>query len=102
MSEPIHTPGPWLVNPFCAQVDDSAAVPICQLLWPTDERSERETMQNAKLIMAAPDMLAALEIGVRYIETIDATMAFTSPENRPTAGDLNAMKAAIAKAKGEA
>jgi hypothetical protein len=56
-----HTPGPWLVNPFCAQVDDSDGVPICQLLWPTDERSERETMENANLIMAAPDMLCALK-----------------------------------------
>jgi hypothetical protein len=59
-----HTKGPWGVNPVNAQVDAFATgepLPICQLLWPTDERSEAETFANARLIAAAPDLLAELE-----------------------------------------
>lgn len=61
MTAPMtHTPGPWAVNPLRAQVDAlPSAVPICQLLWPTPERSEVETFANAKLIAAAPDLYAA-------------------------------------------
>ena len=58
------TPGPWVVNPFNARVDafdgegDSLIIPICELLWPTEERTEDETEANAILISAAP-LLAA-------------------------------------------
>ena len=58
-----HTPGPWIVNPFCAQVDCSAVsakgglLPVAQMLWPTDERSEAETEANARLIAEAPTLL---------------------------------------------
>ena len=61
------TPGPWEVNPFNAQVDampvepKHSIAPVCQLLWPTQERSEAETEANAHLIAAAPDMYEALE-----------------------------------------
>ena len=61
-----HTSGPWIVNPFCAQVDCGAVsvkgglLPVAQMLWPTDERSEAETEANARLIAAAPDLLTAL------------------------------------------
>jgi hypothetical protein len=63
----LHTPGPWIVNPFRAQVDSQRLVdgsdllPVCQLLWPTDHRSEDETQANAYLIAAAPELLEALE-----------------------------------------
>lgn len=54
------TPGPWLVSPFVARVDNPKDnLPICALLWPTDERSEEETEANARLIAAAPDLLEA-------------------------------------------
>lgn len=62
-----HTPGPWVVNPFEARVDEAAKIcddgllPICKLLWPTDERTETETKANARLIAAAPAMLEALQ-----------------------------------------
>lgn len=102
MSEQKHTPGPWLVNPFCAQVDDAQGVPICQLLWPTDERTERETMENAKLIQAAPDMLAAL------IETRQEISCYLdwARHNGRTNSELQrigkGLDSVIRKAKGEA
>lgn len=58
-----HTPGPWAVNPFNAQVDSAvngAPVPVCQMLWPTSLRTEAETEANACLIAAAPELLEAL------------------------------------------
>lgn len=58
-----HTPGPWAANPIVTQVDAmSDMLPICQLLWPTDQRSEEETEANARLIAAAPDLLHALQM----------------------------------------
>ena len=59
-----HTQGPWAVNPAEAKVDAFATgkpLPICALLWPTTERTETETEDNARLIAAAPDMLAELK-----------------------------------------
>jgi len=68
------TPGPWEVNPFNAQVDampvepKHSIAPVCQLLWPTQERSEAETEANAHLIAAAPDMYEALSEAKEWIE----------------------------------
>ena len=89
MSKAEHTKGPWAVNPTSAQVDAFVGVkplPICQLLWPTDERTEAETEANAHLIAAAPDLLAALK---RIVVVADrATVEF------------DRARAAIAKAEG--
>lgn len=63
MTRAQHTPGPWAVNPRVAQVDafdQATPLPVCGLLWPTDERSEAETMANARLIAAAPELLQLL------------------------------------------
>lgn len=63
------TPGPWGMNPLFAAVDafcTGAPLAVCQLLWPTEERSEDETQANAQLIAHAPTDL-------RYcLERIDA------------------------------
>ena len=56
-----------MVNPISAQVDCQIAsrkgglLPVAQMLWPTDERSEAETEANARLIASAPDLLAACQ-----------------------------------------
>jgi len=42
------SPGPWAVNPFKATVDEMPSMlPICGLLWPTDQRTEEQTLANA-------------------------------------------------------
>lgn len=58
------TPGPWAVNPTKAQIDDmNTLVPICALLWPTDLRTEEQTLANGEYIAAfdPPTVLALLE-----------------------------------------
>jgi hypothetical protein len=101
------TAGPWAVNPFVAQVDafgsDGRPLAVCQLLWPTDERSEAETEANGHLIAAAPDLYDALKACVGLIEGAIAS-------KRPDADDvelvpggsymLSDARAAIAKAEG--
>src|SRR5690606_403285 len=45
------TPGPWAVNPFKATVDEMPSMlPICGLLWPTEERTEEQSFANANYI----------------------------------------------------
>lgn len=88
-----HTPGPWTVNPFCAQVESASLtaegglLPVARLLWPTDDRTEAETEANARLIAAAPEMLEALEAV--------AALLPTKVCNR------HGITAAIAKARGQ-
>ena len=48
----------------------------------------RESEDNARLIAAAPDMLAALEGALKYVPYGDSPV-------------VNSMRAAIAKAKGD-
>ncbi|NNM75011.1 hypothetical protein [Enterovirga aerilata] len=71
-----HTPKPWAINPMVVQIDamngDGYIVPVCQMLWPTDERSEAETYANARLIAAAPDLLDALKDIVASYESYRA------------------------------
>ena len=95
------TPGHWHINPFCAQVDssergeDGALLPICRMLWPTNERDEATTMANARLAAAAPDLL---EAGKGLLAFHDA--ADSESLDRAEAYDqvIAAMRAAIAKA----
>src|SRR5690606_15040172 len=45
------TPGPRAVNPFKATVDEMPSMlPVCGLLWPTEERTEEQTFANANYI----------------------------------------------------
>lgn len=57
------TPGPWEVNPFLAQIDAFAGgepLPVCRMLWPTEERTEAETLANTELIALTRNALPAL------------------------------------------
>lgn len=102
-----HTPGPWAVNPFCAQVDcqkfcdDGTLVPVCRLLWPTKYCSEDETEANARLIAAAPELLEALERIAQHTDPDDPE-SYRADDREGCLDTVQAIAAAaIAKAKGE-
>lgn len=82
-----HTPGPWSVDAKEAWVTQGTRdKPIAALLWPTEIRSEAETMANAILIAAAPELLAALKYAARMVNASEC--------------DINYIRSAIAKAEG--
>jgi len=70
MSTPKHTPGPWQVNLtrvdhaifrwHIASEKNGSAFPICEHVIES-EPTGAEQLANARLIAAAPDLLAAVE-----------------------------------------
>lgn len=106
--ETKHTPGEW-VNPKLAPEDvarESDYTSICTMssgVWNDEER-----MANARLIAAAPDLLAALELCLEELDSCDHEFEGThycgrcdSAIDRSHEIREKATKA-IAKAKGEA
>lgn len=100
MSKPTHTPGPWEVNfgmrpprVWAALAPEAA---ICDMpRWAIENWDERSA--NARLIAAAPDLLAALKAFVN-----DARFAIISDGGAEAANEmLWRARAAIAAAEGE-
>jgi hypothetical protein len=104
MSDMQHTPGPWAVHPVLARVDafdaidpsglDGDGLPICQMLWPTELRSEDETDANARLIAAAPELLEALKAARTALNSVHETDGLLDHEEAAIA----IIDAALAKA----
>lgn len=100
-----HTQGPWHINGEWIDAKDSE--PICFI--PTEATySDREA--NKRLIAAAPDQNAALISGAKALYmAIDKICTLTGGKYDDQTSEamlwfqkeLNAMNAAIAKAKGE-
>ena len=94
-----HTPTPWIVNPFCAQIDcavlgtDGYPLPVAQMLWPTDERSEAETYANAARIVLAVNCFDELRA---LLTEADRVIAWESCGLTNTFSDR--VEAALAKA----
>ena len=107
-----HTPGPWAVHPRravivpCAHLgrplgahEDPAvdaeryAQEICSLHWPDRNRKEQEVRANARLISAAPDMLAALKRALPFIVANGY-----APDDQPL---CDTIAAAISEAEGK-
>lgn len=71
-----HTPGPWHIESWhykqpertvlTVQTHADAVAQACDL-WPPDECA-REAEANARLIAAAPDLLAALDVACEFLE----------------------------------
>lgn len=89
-----HTPGPWKVSslaPLNICKDNGTLIADCCNAWQSFD-GEREA--NARLIAAAPDLLAALE-------TLANIAAVFPNELHEKHQDIIDARAAIAKAKGE-
>ena len=57
-----HTPGPWLENNDDGVIHDAGGIPVCEVTAPGPTEADLATaISNARLIVAAPDLLAALE-----------------------------------------
>ena len=85
MSE--HTPGPWEFSEFSYFIAGPDGYAVAE-----SSRTRRsECKANARLIAAAPDLLAAAENLMNNAEKLDW----------PSVNDIDLILAAIAKAKGE-
>lgn len=98
--EPAHTPGPWRLKRDANREEYSVNVPpkdpgavgylqIASLNFGFDEPFESQQHANARLIAAAPDLLAALKAMMSYYDTPSAPWALLDPA-----------RAAIARAEG--
>lgn len=105
MSDMKHTPGPWLYDgdAFVYSLNSHDYNRIYfQIQGGHDDDQKRITQEeleaSAMLAAAAPDMLAALELSLAVLEQLDGVRHLTNQEFPA----LDATRAAIAKAKGEA
>ena len=99
-----YTPGPWDYH-----TADGAATPHIAIYAPDEEGNEIDRIAdvygaplneaNAELIAAAPDLLAALESAEQCICDLLERTEFA--RENATGHDVPAIRAAIAKAKGE-
>ena len=98
-----HTPGPWTLKyAHCGDVGikaDGGLIAECFCdIRRADEHSTAEAGANARLIAAAPDLLAALQ-GMCSVWVTVCNSKGWEPEHMSQYTDA---RAAIAKAKGEA
>lgn len=91
MSEAKHTPGPWAREGLRVYVHNRGTIAECPL---PQSGGVFEVSSNARLIAAAPDMLAALK------EMVDEADGISREHGWPLASRLDRARAAIAKATG--
>ena len=93
-----HTPGPWnaiagKLGFFINRVNQQSIAVTCIDSWQTEEEHEA----NARLIAAAPELLAALQA---FVEQATKVSGFPQAYE-PYVGALVVARAAIARAAGE-
>jgi hypothetical protein len=94
-----HTPGEWFINQYTNWTGYSIHAKnrgcIAERWYDKDQDQPygSEIMANARLIAAAPDLLAALETAVRVMQDQNLDEAL--------AGEFEIFTDAIAKAKGQ-
>ena len=107
-----YTPGPWHVT-TCADVwvehsqptepEDAGFCGIAQcgdIDWPNSAARQREWEANARLIAAAPAMLAALEAVLRHCVTTGGMPDRNKGRTESQQAALDAANAALALAEG--
>lgn len=90
-TQPKHTPEPWRAAPQPGQIIGVHAYTHC-VMHGDDSIADTLTEPDARLIAAAPDLLAALKA---MVEADDAHWPIAAAESV-----RNAARAAIAKAEG--
>lgn len=117
MSE--HTPGPWtfdgeegivkegVVTPYHGIVTTEQRIAAIYVAndfdFPSSEAEEdfqEEAIANARLIAAAPDLLAACKTALRYL-TVQIPYSPSEQGDSDFVPTVQALRAAIAKAKGD-
>jgi hypothetical protein len=101
MSDAKHTPGPWKASADMVQHGCCWDVAITAIAPPDHAMYGREKIviaecnnEDARLICAAPDLLAALEALLRFAENTESELGIVL-------GSANSARAAIAKARGK-
>lgn len=96
-----HTPGPWILdkhqNGYSIRADSNGR--FVAAIQGAYSNADKELECDAKLIAAAPEMLEALEKSLDSM--IYAANLLQVPNNSTFKENLNAMKLAINKAKGQ-
>jgi hypothetical protein len=106
-----HTPGPWEIAEagswkdgkrtsteyFVRRPGDDVAI-ASEIIDPANNDEPSEA--NARLIAAAPDLLAELERSIDVIQALHGDVAWDTFHNN--APEMKRIRAAIAKAKGAA
>ena len=99
-----HTPGPWLIEPqWSERCGGSVAVVNREVSgWDWDVCSVHSSEANARLIAAAPDLLEAAQLALQIAESwihdqLDGTSSIDGALLH-----LDPVRAAIARARGEA
>ena len=99
-----HTPGPWRYargngSPTTGEHMIAGATP--GYLAEVRDVGSGSVVANARLIAAAPELLAALKNAVRILTFAINNHQLSGQNKLDVAGHISAMRAAIAKAKGE-
>lgn len=94
-----HTPGPWRGDgtPGCEIIGNSRIV--ATMTWCSG--FQEEDAANARLVIAAPDMLAALSAACGYLTNAHIDLTTSTPKTttlRTIEGGIKLVKEAIAKA----
>lgn len=102
----LHTPGPWTVTPANdgatyitggePRDDGSFQGLACMLDDLRDDDDSEESAANARLMAAAPDLLAACEAALKQLNELEAYI-FEQTRARVSAPASAALSAAIAK-----
>jgi hypothetical protein len=91
-----HTPGPWFAVGYQVEIESETVADICttnaNLFGQGGLHDDARAMANARLIAAAPDLLAALE---------DIVQASDANDGDSLMNAIQAAQTIIAKAKGE-
>jgi hypothetical protein len=93
-----HTPGPWRISLVDETLIQGGGRDVAMACGDYDTDFERMEA-NARLIAAAPDLLAAL-IGLQYILASAESNASGNPNHDHVQQRVGAVRAAIAKARG--